>query len=337
MTSPRTIERLPADEIKAVTELARDIFDTLAGRAAGELLSALGSAGLLSIGVEEESGVSGGHVYLAGLVAQEAGAHLASLAVLHQMVGILALSSAGSSPADVAPFSDGRASLAVAFTTNTDRASTPVAGHPDTLLIGTPRGLYRTDDVPEGDGSDSWCSPDWIETPIDLHAIQLHRIGELPRARMDLASGLTAAYILGAADRVLHRCVEYAGQRHQFGAPIGSFQAVKHSLADAWIRLHHARSLTLDAFLDPEDPVALSIAVLAAGSAAHDCAERCLQAMGGIGFTWESDVHRFLKTITRCRNWPINDLDRRQTLIDAELGDAHFSGVDNSRQTIAGT
>jgi alkylation response protein AidB-like acyl-CoA dehydrogenase len=93
-------------------------------------------------------------------------------------------------------------------------------------------------------------------------------------------------------------------------------------LAEAWIRLYHARSLTLDALLNPDERATLSIAVVDAGSAAHDCAERCLQAMGGIGFTWESDVHRFLKTIARCRNWPINDLDRRQLLIDAELGDA---------------
>jgi alkylation response protein AidB-like acyl-CoA dehydrogenase len=322
MTSSGTVERPDAEETKAVTELARDIFGALASRADREVLSELGSAGLLGLGVEEDSGGSGGHVYLAALVTQAAGTHLASLAVLHQLVGILALSSAGSTPGEVARFASGRTGLAVAFTTNSDRASTPVAGRPDTLLIGTPEGLYRSDNLPKRDGPDSWCSPDWVETPIDLDAVQMLRVGELPDTTMDLASGLTASYVLGAADGLLRQCVDYVSQRYQFGAPIGSFQAVKHSLAEAWIRLYHARSLTLDALLNPDERATLSIAVVDAGSAAHDCAERCLQAMGGIGFTWESDVHRFLKTIARCRNWPINDLDRRQLLIDAELGDA---------------
>ena len=63
----------------------------------------------------------------------------------------------------------------------------------------------------------------------------------------------------------------------------------------------------------------LSLAALAAGSAAQGSAERCLQAMGGIGFTWESDVHRYLKAIVRLRHWPLPEQRRRGELRAALL------------------
>jgi alkylation response protein AidB-like acyl-CoA dehydrogenase len=127
-------------------------------------------------------------------------------------------------------------------------------------------------------------------------------------------------YMIGAAADLLRQTAAYAGVRTQFGAPIGSFQAVKHSLADAWIGLHHARELAVGALKGQAGGLdGLSLAALAAGSAAQGSAERCLQAMGGIGFTWESDVHRYLKAIVRLRHWPLPEQPRRGELRAALL------------------
>jgi hypothetical protein len=108
---------------------------------------------------------------------------------------------------------------------------------------------------------------------------------------------------IGAAARLLDMTVTYAGQRHQFGVPIGSFQAVKHHCANMALRVEAGREvLWAAAFsLDVEDPVARTRAVSSASayakSAASFAAGIALQAHGGIGFTWEHDLHLFLRRI----------------------------------------
>jgi alkylation response protein AidB-like acyl-CoA dehydrogenase len=108
---------------------------------------------------------------------------------------------------------------------------------------------------------------------------------------------------VGAAARLLEMTVAYAGQRQQFGAPIGSFQAVKHHCADMAIAVEAGRAVLWAAAsaMDEAPEVVRSRAVAAgaayAKSAASQVAGTALQVHGGIGFTWEHDLHLFLRRI----------------------------------------
>ncbi|MFF4395730.1 acyl-CoA dehydrogenase family protein [Streptomyces sp. NPDC001480] len=107
----------------------------------------------------------------------------------------------------------------------------------------------------------------------------------------------TAAQALGVGLTLLDRTVGYVKQRTQFGAPIGSFQAVKHRLADAKIALEFARPLLFGAALTM-DPVDVAAAKLSACEAAYTTARAALQLHGAIGYTAEYDLSLWL---TRAR------------------------------------
>ena len=103
-----------------------------------------------------------------------------------------------------------------------------------------------------------------------------------------------AAQLVGLGQRMLDMTVDYVKQREQFGVPIGSFQAVKHQLADALKELAFARPAVWRAAstLEPRD---VSMAKAMASDAAAFVARRALQCHGAIGYTVEYDLHRFLK------------------------------------------
>ncbi|MFI1246382.1 acyl-CoA dehydrogenase family protein [Streptomyces anulatus] len=105
---------------------------------------------------------------------------------------------------------------------------------------------------------------------------------------------LTAAEQLGSAARTTETAVQHAGTREQFGSPIGSFQAVKHLCADMLARTEPARAAVYAAAVTG-DPVEIAAAKLLADEAAVRNARDCLQIHGGMGFTWEADVHLHLK------------------------------------------
>ena len=116
-----------------------------------------------------------------------------------------------------------------------------------------------------------------------------------------LGTVLAAATLLGVSARALEVARAYALDREQFGVPIGSFQAVKHLLADMYVRTGMARSATYAAAAvvdDPggDDPVrAAGAAKLLAGEAAVDNAGTAVQVLGGMGFTWEMPPNHLLK------------------------------------------
>ncbi|MFF0743473.1 acyl-CoA dehydrogenase family protein [Streptomyces sp. NPDC004111] len=115
----------------------------------------------------------------------------------------------------------------------------------------------------------------------------------IARAR-DTARLLTAAQALGVGDALLARTVEYAGQRTQFGAPIGSFQAVKHRLADTLVGLEFARPLLHGAALSAA-PADIAAAKATAGEAAYAAARTALQLHGAVGYTQELDLSLWLR------------------------------------------
>jgi alkylation response protein AidB-like acyl-CoA dehydrogenase len=116
----------------------------------------------------------------------------------------------------------------------------------------------------------------------------------------DRAALAVAADSLGLAEAMLAATVAYAKERVQFDRPIGSFQAVKHACADLLVAVTVGRELlqaAVDAHLteDPDGPRLASMAKAQLGDAGVDVVGVALQLHGGIGYTWESGIHRYLK------------------------------------------
>ena len=128
-------------------------------------------------------------------------------------------------------------------------------------------------------------------------------------APVDVEAALTAPLVAAAADLVgvagaaLHRSVEHAKSRRQFGTPIGAFQGIKHALADNYVSVERARSLTYAAAARLGDPAVApaeawttaALAKAAAGDAATACARTAVQVHGALGQTWEHDAHLFVR------------------------------------------
>ncbi|WP_371653300.1 MULTISPECIES: acyl-CoA dehydrogenase family protein [unclassified Streptomyces] len=106
------------------------------------------------------------------------------------------------------------------------------------------------------------------------------------------AAATLAAEAVGAGAHVLERTVAYVKEREQFGRPIGSFQAVKHRLADRYVQVQTARSAAYYAAWDPD---AGGLALAQALEALRSAAAEAIQLHGGIGFTWEHEAHLYFK------------------------------------------
>jgi alkylation response protein AidB-like acyl-CoA dehydrogenase len=125
-------------------------------------------------------------------------------------------------------------------------------------------------------------------------------------AQLDLAVALTLAESIGAMRQLAEITIEYSKARIAFGRPIGSFQALKHILADIsfWAEVSTAGAgAAADAVADAR-PTASEIASIAkayVGDAATQLAQQCLQVHGGIGFTWEHDLHFYLRRLAADR------------------------------------
>ena len=117
---------------------------------------------------------------------------------------------------------------------------------------------------------------------------------------LDQAVVALALDIVGTCAAMLDLTLEHARQRHQFGHPIGSFQAVQHKCADMIVAIEKARATTAFAMLtiaedDPRRRIAASVAKACAGDCQSLVGKECIQIHGGMGFTWESNVHLFVK------------------------------------------
>jgi alkylation response protein AidB-like acyl-CoA dehydrogenase len=128
-------------------------------------------------------------------------------------------------------------------------------------------------------------------------------VGELLDRQLAVAGTLTAAESVGAMDHEFEMTVQYAKDRIAFGRPIGSFQAIKHLLADTSLAVEMSKAVVLAAArsLGSEDgygPQAASIAKALVGEASVELAQNCFQVFGGIGYTWEHDQHLYLRRLT---------------------------------------
>ncbi|WP_406163599.1 acyl-CoA/acyl-ACP dehydrogenase [Streptomyces sp. NBC_00882] len=137
----------------------------------------------------------------------------------------------------------------------------------------------------------------------DVPATRLRTHGDgwdLVAEVLDRVAVALAAEQVGVASRALDMAVEYAKVRHQFGRPIGSFQAVKHLLADVLLEVESARAAAHYALLaseneDPELPAVASLTKAFCSDACVQATEENIQVHGGIGFTWEHPAHLYLK------------------------------------------
>jgi hypothetical protein len=120
-------------------------------------------------------------------------------------------------------------------------------------------------------------------------------VGDAQRAR-DLESVLVAAECVGAAQRVLELVVEHLLVRTQFGRPLGSFQALRHKVADLTVLVEAARSTAWYAATEPDDfAVVAPLSRALASEAFVTVTGESIQLFGGIGFTWEHDAHLYFK------------------------------------------
>jgi len=142
----------------------------------------------------------------------------------------------------------------------------------------------------------------------------------LLRRTMDIATAALATELVGTAQKALDMSIEYAKTRVQFGKPIGSFQAVKHKCVDMMVAVENARSLayyaawTVDT-RNAEAATAVPMAKAYASDMAKNVTSDAIQVHGGIGFTWEHDMHLF----------------HRRAL----AGEANFGSAPSHRETVA--
>ncbi|KUI35393.1 acyl-CoA dehydrogenase [Mycobacterium sp. IS-1496] len=110
----------------------------------------------------------------------------------------------------------------------------------------------------------------------------------------DTAALLVAAEQIGAATRCLELTVAYTKDRVQFGRPIGSFQALKHRMADLYVKVQSAKAVVDEALAEPS-PVSAALARFSASEAFTAVAGEAVQMHGGIAITWESDIQLYFK------------------------------------------
>jgi alkylation response protein AidB-like acyl-CoA dehydrogenase len=127
----------------------------------------------------------------------------------------------------------------------------------------------------------------------------LARPDRLSRA-VEEATVALALETVGTCQAIFDMTLDYAKNREQFGVPIGSFQAVKHKFADMYVALERARATAYFAAVtiaedDERRTVATSMAKAAVGDAQRLIAQEGIQTLGGIGYTWEHDMHLLVK------------------------------------------
>ena len=170
--------------------------------------------------------------------------------------------------------------------------------HGDSIHALSPADV-RLEPQPSNDGSQRLFRVVFDPSPASQFASGAPAAALLDAA-LDRGAFACAAEALGVADRLIELAVHYASQRVQFGVPIGSFQAVKHMLADVKVQLEYARSHVYRAShsvaqATESRPLDCSMAKLAACESAREAAKTSLQVHGAIGYTYEQDVHVWMK------------------------------------------
>ena len=157
-------------------------------------------------------------------------------------------------------------------------------------------GSWNENHADAGDGSDAQT----LSNRIPEHARREDRRCIRLAKGFDVATTALVCELVGGMQRTLDITVEYAKMRKQFGKPIGMFQAVQHQCADMYLETESSRSAAYYAAWAleenaPDASVSVSIAKMYASDAARNVGNRGIQVHGGMGFTWENDVHLYYR------------------------------------------
>jgi alkylation response protein AidB-like acyl-CoA dehydrogenase len=263
-----------------------------------DLWKAMVDQGWCGLAVPEKLGGVGLGWVEAAIVLEQVGAHVAPAPVLGQMVALEALADGAWGPRLIA----GEAVAACAERLDQPCVYAPAADvvvvPEDDRLMAVELGERRPAAEP---AMDVTRQLGWLESAALADAPRTEIGGAAAVARhLDVAAVAYAAELLGVAQRALDLAVAYAKDRVQFGRPIGSFQAVKHRLADCYIALERARALCYFAVAclaedDPRRHDASAMAKAAAGDGQRFVAAEGIQLLGGIAYTWEHDQHLWVK------------------------------------------
>ncbi|OAN66683.1 acyl-CoA dehydrogenase family protein [Sphingomonas sp. TDK1] len=251
-----------------------------------ELWAELTSMGLPCLLVPVAEGGLGLGLVEAVLIAQELGRAAVAEPIVDTALVAVPWLVARAVPAPYAAIVAGEARIAVAHPVNPWIADLDDATH----VIARGSLLAR-----HGDAGAAWESVDPLR-----RLFASGDIGEGDDLLLDLGALMAAAQLRGLADAMLAQAVAYAGQRQQFGQPIGAFQAVKHHLASVAVAIEFARPVLLraaDAVQHGSRSASIHVshAKLAAGDAAIQAAETAIQIHGAMGYTYEVDLHFWMK------------------------------------------
>jgi len=322
------------DDQEALRDGARDVLDGLASspqvravvnRGGGwdaALWSAMVEQGWPGVAIPEALGGLGLGTVEVAVLLEGVGRHAAPAPFATTVLALDALTEAGDTDG-IASILSGETLVCVAWSRRVDAVRAESAGsgwrlhgRPDPVpyapsaaaaivVAATPDGpgLFKVDLDPADPARaepamDRTRELGWL--PFD--ATPATRLGGTAAVEALTNRGATyaAAEMLGGADRVLMMAVEYAKERVQFGRPIGSFQAVKHRCADMLVDVEGMRSSVYWAAWcigadHPDASIAASTAKIWCSDASKRVMASALQVHGGIGFTWEHDLHLFMK------------------------------------------
>ena len=300
------------------TKQLREVWDTGAGHDPA-LWARLADMGVLSMMLADADGGMGGDFTDAILLIEELGRAAVPGPVFETMT-------VGASALGGTPFAAGIADGSVAVTAALlGETNVPHAGVSDVILlrdgdrvVSMDRSALQLTDVPGLDGGrrlSTILRPVGPGTPLSLEL----------REALDMGALASASYLLGLSSRMLQIAGDYARERRQFSQPIGAFQAVKHLMADALLKVEFARPAIARAAWSmsvghDDRSRDVSMAKALASDAATKSARSALQVHGAIGYTWECDLQLFMKKAwALIPAWGTTTFHRRR-VSDAVLG-----------------
>lgn len=293
--------------VEAAPEMLREIWETESGRSR-DLRAKLADQGITALSVPEEFGGIGLGDLDWVLINQELGYYaipdsLSDTAYLAAWMLTRLPSDISLKKAWLPRIANGTARIALGHPVNPFVADAQLA---DLLLLwhkdevhAVQRDQVKLSFNPSIEMSRRLYKVEW--TPTDATRVAPARIGkDLWEGVLNRAALAVSAQQLGLAQRMLDLGIDHSAQRKQFGKPIGSFQAVKHQLADVAVKIEFAKPVVFRAAQAlatnrPRAAVHVSHAKLAACEAAWLSARRSMQVHGAMGYTWEADLQMFMK------------------------------------------
>jgi alkylation response protein AidB-like acyl-CoA dehydrogenase len=279
-------------------ESARRVVEACAGKDAAGCATLLAEAGLLGVLAPEETGGLGLPLPFALPLLQAAGAGDLAFPLLETL--LLTRHLADTAPDVAAALVAGTARGSIAWAgTGAMVGRAPMADGADWLLA------HAGDGAALLPGAALACRPGpGIDLSVPEYEIEV--AGATAAVMLDASAWaavaedarlLRAALILGAAEHCLDLAVTHVTDRRQFGRPLAAFQAMRHLLARQKLALEGIRGALARAVAADAAPIARQAAFLAAASLGPQIAEATIQAHGGMGFTWDIPVHRYLRRI----------------------------------------